>query len=144
MFKFGFGFRVYSFLFRSLSDIKYFIVALTVISMGFCGIFGSLPRYMLPIKWDAADGVLVIEVDPETTITTNNNAAASSFKNHPLNNCIISAVAAKSTGKNRDNIAIIGSNSDQSNGRVVESSPPVMALGDANHTEIDERSEERV
>ncbi|XWS53371.1 hypothetical protein CRYUN_Cryun11dG0151800 [Craigia yunnanensis] len=107
--------------------------------MGFSGIFGSLPLYMLPRKRTADDGVVVIEADPETTSTTNNNnAAESSFKKHRLNSCIIAAVATESTGKNGDNRAIIGSSSDQSNSRVVKFSPSIMALGNANHTEIDE------
>ncbi|KAK6234582.1 hypothetical protein QUC31_018368 [Theobroma cacao] len=124
--------------------ILYSYVALTVISMGFCGIFGSLRLYMLPRKRAADDGEVVIETDTETTTTNNNNnnnnnAAASSFKKHRLDNCIIAADAAtESTAKNGDNGARIGGNSDQTNSRVVESSPSIMALGDANHTEIDE------
>ena len=108
--------------------------------MGFCGIFGSFRLYMLPRKRGAADVVVVIEADPETTSTSttnNNSAASSSFKKHRLDNCIIAA-ANESTAKNSDNSAIIGGNSDQSNSRVVEPSPSIMALGDANHTEIDE------
>ncbi|XP_022732086.1 ubiquitin-activating enzyme E1 1-like isoform X2 [Durio zibethinus] len=107
--------------------------------MGFCGIFGSLRLYMLPRKRAAADGVVVIEADPETTATTNDNsAAASSFKKHRLDSCIIAVTATQSTAKNGDNSAIIGTNSDRSNSTVVESSSSIMALGDANHTEIDE------
>ncbi|XWS74385.1 hypothetical protein CRYUN_Cryun02cG0210700 [Craigia yunnanensis] len=94
---------------------------------------------MLPRKRAAADGVVVIEADPETIATTNDNSAASSsFKKHRLDSCIIAAAANQSTAKNSDNSAIIGGNSDQSNSRVVESSPSIMALGDSNHTEIDE------
>ena len=117
-----------------------YILALTVISMGFYGIFASFRLYMLPRKRAAADGVVVIEADPETSATTtNNSAASSSFKKHRLDSCIIAAAAAnQSTAKNGDNSAIIGGNSDQSNSRVVESSPSIMALGDSNHTEIDE------
>ncbi|MBA0728847.1 hypothetical protein Golax_001712 [Gossypium laxum] len=60
-------------------------------------------------------------------------AVSSSFNKHHLDSCIV-AVAV-----NNGNIsAIIGSNSDQSNSRVVESSPSIMALGGANYTEIDE------
>ncbi|OMO82888.1 Ubiquitin/SUMO-activating enzyme E1 [Corchorus capsularis] len=106
--------------------------------MGFCGFFGSLRLYMLPRKRAAADGVVVVESDTETT-ANNNNAATSSFKKQRLHSCIIAAAASTdSSTKNGDNSASVGGNSDQSNTRVVESSPSIMALGDANHTEIDE------
>ncbi|XP_021279453.1 ubiquitin-activating enzyme E1 2-like [Herrania umbratica] len=101
---------------------------------------------MLPRKRAADDGEVVIEPDTKTTTTNNNNnnncnAAASSFKKHRLDNCIIAAApaaATESTAKNGVNGARIGGNSDQTNCIVVESSPSIMALGDANHTEIDE------
>ncbi|XVF20356.1 hypothetical protein REPUB_Repub11eG0191200 [Reevesia pubescens] len=98
---------------------------------------------MLPRKRAADDdGVVVIEAEPETTTatTTNKNiAAASSFKKRRLDSCIIATAApTESTAKNGGTTAKLGGNSDQSNNKVVESSTSIMALGDANHTEIDE------
>ncbi|XP_022732085.1 ubiquitin-activating enzyme E1 1-like isoform X1 [Durio zibethinus] len=118
---------------------EYFITRFHKILFFCCNCLNRLRLYMLPRKRAAADGVVVIEADPETTATTNDNsAAASSFKKHRLDSCIIAVTATQSTAKNGDNSAIIGTNSDRSNSTVVESSSSIMALGDANHTEIDE------
>ena len=87
-----------------------------------------------------ADGAVVIEADLETTATTNNDStASSSFKKYCLDSCIITAATNESTAKNDDNSAIIGGNNDHSsNSRIVKPSPSIMALGNANQTEIDE------
>ncbi|XVE58986.1 hypothetical protein DITRI_Ditri05aG0007800 [Diplodiscus trichospermus] len=108
--------------------------------MGSCGIFASVQFCMLPRKRAPADGVVVnLEADPETTTATDNsNLVSSSFKKHHLDSCINAAAATESTAKNGENSAIKAGNSGQSNSRVVEYSPSIMALGDANHTEIDE------
>ncbi|MFQ6655974.1 hypothetical protein Gotur_026281 [Gossypium turneri] len=113
------------------------IVALTVISMGFCGIFGSLPLYMRSRKRTASGEVVVKEAaDPETS--NNNGATASSFKKHRRDSCVIAAAGNGSTAENGDKSGIRGGKGDRSDSRVVGSSTSTMALGDSNHAEIDE------
>ncbi|KAE8722765.1 Ubiquitin-activating enzyme E1 2 [Hibiscus syriacus] len=116
------------------------VVAVAVISMAFCGIFGSLPLHMLPRKRASTDEVVAIEADHETSSNTNHNGAtaSSSFKKHRLDSCTIAGGGNESTADNGGNSVIIRGNGDRSNSRVVESSPSIMALGDANHNEIDE------
>ncbi|GMJ08899.1 ubiquitin activating enzyme 2, ARABIDOPSIS THALIANA UBIQUITIN ACTIVATING ENZYME 2 [Hibiscus trionum] len=89
---------------------------------------------MLPRKRTPSDEVVVAEADHETS----SNTTASSFKKHRLDSCTVTAVDNESTAKNGGNSVIIGGNVDRSNSRAVESSPSTMALGDANHNEIDE------
>ncbi|XP_039017309.1 ubiquitin-activating enzyme E1 1-like isoform X1 [Hibiscus syriacus] len=94
---------------------------------------------MLPRKRTASDEVMVIEADSETSSNTNHKgASASSFKKHRLDSCSITAVDNESMTKNGANSVIIGGNGDQSTGRIVESSPSTLNLGDVNHAEIDE------
>ncbi|XP_039017264.1 ubiquitin-activating enzyme E1 2-like [Hibiscus syriacus] len=94
---------------------------------------------MLPRKRSASDERMVIEVDPETSGNTNHKgASASSFKKHRLDSSTIAAADNESTARNGGNSVIVGGIGYRSNSRVVGSSPSTMALGDANHAEIDE------
>lgn len=112
------------------------VVALTVISMGFCGIFGSLPLYMRPRKRTASGEVVKEAADPETS--NKNGATASSIKKHRRDSCQNSAAGNGSTAENGDKSGIREGKGDRSDTRVVGSSPSTMALGDSNHAEIDE------
>jgi ubiquitin-activating enzyme E1 len=122
-------------------------LALIISVMAFCRVFSSLLHYMLPRK-RASEGVLVVEEDTENNNTTNTNINSNkkSESSSALKKIRI-AEAADSTGKISSDVVCGENNSSNKNNnyssgsvaRVEEKQEfPIMALGDANPTDIDE------
>ncbi|KAK8564704.1 hypothetical protein V6N13_019865 [Hibiscus sabdariffa] len=107
-------------------------VALTVVFVGFYGLFGSLMHYMLPRK--RAAEVEVVEGETENNISTNNTndvAVTPPIKKHH-----ISTTDATDLTANSKAVTVGDNSSNYSSTSVIE--PPIMALGGANLNDIDE------
>lgn len=119
--------------------IAFLVVIISV--MAFYRVFSSLLHYMLPRK-RASEGVLVVEEDTENN---NNNSNKKSESSSALKKIRI-AEAADSTGKISSDVVCgennISNKNNYSSGSVAreeeKQEAPIMALGDANPTDIDE------
>ncbi|XP_031271882.1 ubiquitin-activating enzyme E1 1 isoform X1 [Pistacia vera] len=110
--------------------MSFWFVALIVIFMGFCAVFGSLLHYMLPRK-RASEGVVVVnETEEEQTlnISSDNDNASSVIKKHRI---------SESTPAETNNAVILDDSSNHSTSTTL-AEIPIMALGDSNQTDIDE------
>ncbi|XP_044505408.1 ubiquitin-activating enzyme E1 1 isoform X1 [Mangifera indica] len=94
--------------------------------MGFCAVFGSLLHYMLPRK-RASEGVVVVNEDQTLNISTDSDNASSVIKKHRI---------SESTPTETNNTVVLDDSNHSSSTTLVEI--PIMALGDSNHTDIDE------
>lgn len=103
------------------------VFGLSMIWMGFCGVFSSLLHYMLPRKRAVAGEVVDDDSD---------NTGTSSIKKHRISS---SAAGTETTVNNNNSGSSLGNNSGNSNhsgGSEVELQ--IMALGDGHPPDIDE------
>ncbi|KAF3454878.1 hypothetical protein FNV43_RR05326 [Rhamnella rubrinervis] len=112
------------------------IAFVVLVMMGFCGFFSCL-LHMLPRK-RACEGA-VVEEDSDT----NNRADASTIKKHRIGCCVVeTAGPGESTVKNSThNVSSSSNNNNHSSSSLGEEEQEhtvVMALGDANPSDIDE------
>jgi ubiquitin-activating enzyme E1 len=122
--------------------IAFLVLIISV--MAFCRVFSSLLHYMLPRK-RASEGVLVVEEETENNNTNTNRKSESSSALKKIR----TAEAADSTVKissdvvcGENNSSNNNNNNNYSSGSVAREAEkqedPIMALGDANPTDIDE------
>lgn len=86
-----------------------------VIFTGICGVFGSLLHYMLPPRKRTSQ-----QEEPQQIVEDDNGNSSSPLKKHRIS----TSTAANSSSSSSSVAAAAGL--------------PIMALGDSNHTDIDE------
>lgn len=103
-----------------------------VVTMRFCGVFSSLRLFMLPRK--RSGDVTIVEEDGDTNTSTGNS---SSLKKHRIS-CCVSATAESTVKKNYDKKSNSSDNGSSSLAQEEQEDSLAMALGNSNHTDIDE------
>ena len=104
------------------------VFVLSMIWMGFCGVFSSLLNYMLPRKRAVAGEVVDDDSD---------NTGTSSIKKHRIST---SGAGTETTVNNNNSDISLGNNrgDDNHSGGGSEVELQIMALGDGNPPDIDE------
>eukprot|EP00257_Ricinus_communis_P008710 XP_002526617.3 ubiquitin-activating enzyme E1 1 isoform X1 [Ricinus communis] len=110
------------------------VLSIILISMGFCGLFGSLLHFMLPKKRPVEGQDLEQEEEKEDANKNNTitNIASSSTKKHRIDSCFVESTTPISSNSNgKANINNGGGSSSTTNS-------VIMAPGDVHQNDIDE------
>ncbi|KAJ4840511.1 E1 ubiquitin-activating protein [Turnera subulata] len=118
------------------------VASVVLISVGVCGLFGSLLHFMLPKKRPVETSSLVKgESIPNDSVSAaaaaDSSSPSSSTKKHQID-CSLESTAAANNNNNNSSSSSNNNNSSKQVQSSNSSNSVSMALGDANHTEIDE------